>query len=332
MRGADDVVGFEDALRPPVDVRRARIVPGVLRAGRGGGTDAAHARLARIARGAPEVMVKITGRTHDGGHLLSHLQYIGRNGALSLEGPDRERVGDREAVRALAEAWTSEAALRPGRRRDTPLSHAVVLSMPRGTAADRLEDAARAFAGRVFGDRFDYVLVLHDEGKHPHVHLTVCSTGRDGRRLDPRKADLQQWREAFAAELRARGLEAEATPRRVRGVVRRPERTAVRKMRERAVAGQGPAPRVLEGAVRDALSADPASAPWRIALVKRQRRIRRLLLAEAVRLSRSDRGAERALGGLLERFVLERPPVETRADAIRRLAKERERSPPGRSR
>lgn len=35
----------------------------------------------------------------------------------------------------------------------------------------------------------------------------------DGVRLNPRKADLQRWRERFAHELRERGVEAEATRR-----------------------------------------------------------------------------------------------------------------------
>ena len=208
------VIGFEEALRALVDVRRARITPAVLSpSGRRGG-EAAKATLARLARRAPEVMVKVTGRTRDGGHLGRHLDYIGRNGAVRLEGPDGEVLADRSAFRALAEAWAEEQAVQPGRRRDTPLSHSIVLSMPRGTPPDRLEDAARAFAQAVFADRFDYVFAVHDEGKHPHVHLTVRSLGREGQRLNPRKADLQAWREAFAGQLRARGVEAEAAPRR----------------------------------------------------------------------------------------------------------------------
>lgn len=42
--------------------------------------------------------------------------------------------------------------------------------------------------------------------------------GDHGERLNPRKADLEAWRQAFAQALRDRGVEAEATPRRARGV------------------------------------------------------------------------------------------------------------------
>jgi hypothetical protein len=48
---------------------------------------------------------------------------------------------------------------------------------------------------------------------HPHVHLTVKATGFDGMRLNPRKPDLQRWREGFAEALRQHGIEATTTSR-----------------------------------------------------------------------------------------------------------------------
>ena len=137
--------GFEEVLRPPVDIRRARITRGVLRPPRGGGGDPS-ARFARVARRVPEVMVKVTGRTRDGAHLKAHLHYISRNGALALEGPDGERLESRGQVRELARDWAEEFELEPGRRRDASISLSIVLSMPAGTDAVRLHDAARAFA------------------------------------------------------------------------------------------------------------------------------------------------------------------------------------------
>lgn len=316
--------GFEEALRPPVDVRRARITATTLRVHPDAG-GAPAGRLARLARRAPEVMVKITGRTRDGGHLKSHLDYISRNGALPLEGPDGELLTGRQAVRARADDWAEELAMEPGRRRDTPVSLSIVLSMPAGTEAFRLHDAARAFAADVFGDRFPYVFALHDEGRHPHVHLTVRMLGRDGERLNPRKADLQAWREGFARALRDRSVEAEATPRRARGVARKAERTPVRKMRERFAAGQGSLPAVLASAYREALRTVGADAPWLAAIRARELTVRRALVTEALRLAESEREADRALAALVERFVRERPAPETRDEVLRRQAVERTR-------
>jgi hypothetical protein len=308
--------GFEEALRPPVDPRRARITPAVLRPSRNRGQESA-ARFIRVLRRAPEVMVKVTGRTRDGGHLKAHLDYISRNGALTLEGPDGERLDGRAEVHALARDWAEEFAMEPGRRRDASVSLSIVLSMPAGTDAVRLHDAARAFAAETFSERFPYVFALHDEGRHPHVHLTVRRLGREGERLNPRKADLQIWREGFARALRDRSIEAEATPRRTRGVTRKAERTPIRKMRERFVAGKGDLPETLAAAYRDALRGDGGEGPWLEAIQARELAMRRALVAEAVRLGRSDRLADRTLALVVERFVRDRPGPKTRDQALR---------------
>ncbi|WP_419756246.1 relaxase/mobilization nuclease domain-containing protein [Brevundimonas sp.] len=323
MSGFRTLRGFEEALRPPIDVRRARLTPAVLSSPRSGGAGEAAARFARVARRTPEVMVKITGRTRDGAHLRAHLDYISRNGSLSLEGADGEFLSGRSEVQGLAKDWAEEAAMEPGRRRDRPVSLSVVLSMPAGTEAWRVQDAARAFASEIFGERFAYVFVLHDEGRHPHVHLTVRTLGRDGERLNPRKADLQVWREHFARALRDRAVEAEATPRRARGVTRKAEQGAVRRMRERFAVGRGPLPRVLDAAYRDALEGDIGRRqPWREALRDREAKIRKLLVAESLRLKSSTRSEERLLGAIVERFVRSRADPQTREDALRRRSAE----------
>jgi hypothetical protein len=315
--------GFEEAIRPPVDIRRARLTGAVLGPSRGRSEDAA-VRFVRVARRTPEVMVKITGRTRDGGHLKAHLDYISRNGALALEGPDGERFAGRGQVHDLAQDWADEFALEPGRRRDASVSLSIVLSMPRGTDAVRLHDAGRAFAQDVFGSRFPYVFALHDEDGRPHLHLSVRRLGENGERLNPRKADLQIWRERFAQALRDRSIEAEATPRRTRGVTRKAERTPVRKMRERFVARRGPLPRVLAEAYREALQEAGGRGPWLEAIGTRELAVRRALVGEALRLARSEKPEERELAALVERFVRERPAPQTRDEVLKDRAVRRD--------
>lgn len=323
--------GFEEALHPPVRPRRARITQPVL----GGPVEhpsSARETLARVARRVPEAMVKITGKTHDAGHLARHLDYISRNGRLPLEGPDGERLVGRPMVRELAGDWAAELSAEPMRRRGA-VSMSIVLSMPAGTAPFRVEDASRAFAEQAFGERFAYVFVLHDEDRHPHVHLTVRMSGREGARLSPRKADLQRWREVFAEALRERGVEAEATPRRARGEVRKAERTSVRKARERFEAGAGSMPRVLAGALREAARGQSEGAVWERQAIERQRLIRRAYVAEALALVRSGDPQERELGRAVEAFVRSLPKPETRRMRLRNeLAAVRERADGGATR
>jgi hypothetical protein len=334
------VQGFEDVWRPPV---RPRIVRPrtVLRpsSGSGGG---ARARLERIAARAPEVMVKVTGRTRDGAQLRSHLDYISRNGQLELEGADGAVITSRRDVTDLADEWSATVSGQKPRRKDSPLSHSVILSMPAGTNEIVVRDAARSFAADMFAGRHDYVFTLHTDTPRPHVHLAICSRGHAGERLNPKKADLELWRQTFAQALRDRGVEAEATPRRARGVTRKAERTPLRKIRDRQEAGDGPMAQVRRSAYREAAGAafqgHTERTPWEQRIVARQQAVRSLYLTQAQLLGRSSDPADRALGAKVEAFVRSMPQPDTQRLALARelraanKALGRERSDTGKER
>ena len=91
-----------------------------------------------------------------------------------------------------------------------------MLSMPRGADPLAVQRAAREFAQMELRDH-RFVMVLHDHQANPHVHISVRVESRHGSRLNPRKADLQRWRETFAEKLRGWGIEAEATRQATRG-------------------------------------------------------------------------------------------------------------------
>jgi hypothetical protein len=208
------VRGFEEVWRPPAR-NRFRLTPTTLSAGSASPRDT-RARLARIVDKAPEVVVRVTGRAHSSSALMKHLNYITRGGRLAAEDPDGIALKGRAALRELAQDWDVAAQLDSRRRSVSPLSLSLVLGMPSSTDAALVHDAARAFAKAVFKDQFDYVLVLHTDAAHPHVHMAVQRLGRGGQRLEPRKEDLEVWRQVFAQALRDRGARAEATPRRAR--------------------------------------------------------------------------------------------------------------------
>jgi hypothetical protein len=98
--------------------------------------------------------------------------------------------------------------------------HNIVLSMPADSSADSLLRASRHFAHEQFASKHRYALVLHTDQPHPHVHMVVKAMGEQGRKLNIRKSTLREWRRAFAHQLRAQGIEANATDRVVRGITR----------------------------------------------------------------------------------------------------------------
>ncbi len=284
-------------------------------------TPAMRAKLQRIVKKAPEVMVKITGKTKTIGHLKSHLEYITRNGELAAETEVGAVMEGRHGLHDIQAQWADDAALDARRRQDGPLSHNIILSMPPGTDPVAVKDAVRAFALETFGGRHDYVFVQHLDDEHPHVHLTVRSLGYDGKRLNPRKADLATWREQFAGELRLRGVEAEATPRRARGKVRKGERGVVRAIRKR-----GEQPRVerlaREGIVREVRAGKSAAPPWETKTRERQMAIKEAYRRQAEELQRSVSAADCDLATQVLLFVANMTELETKRDRLlKELAK-----------
>jgi type IV secretory pathway VirD2 relaxase len=317
MSDFEMVRGFEEAWRPPGRPRRQ--TASALLDSAGGG---ARARLTRLVNRAPEVMVKINGRTRDAATLKAHLKYISRNGVLGLEDRDGGIFAGWSAVREISETW-SEMALSDSRRRsNTRISISVVLSMPESTDPTKIRSAARAFARELFADHFDYVFVLHTDVKHPHVHIAVRALGDRGERVRPSKADIETWRQVFAQALRDRGVEAEATPRRARGVTRKSEKYPLRRIRELHEAGRGEPAKVHRAAyleaARAAFGGETALTQWERQLLDRQARVRGLYLAQAKLLGRSPDPADRELGSKLEAFVRSMPPPDSQRLALAR--------------
>ena len=124
----------------------------------------------------------------------------------------------KDALRELADDWRYGGSLieDTSNRRE---AFNIMLSMPRGTDPASVQWAAREFAKTELADH-KYVMVLHDHQANPHVHISVRAESKHGRRLNPRKTDLHRWRETFAAKLRERGIEAEATRQATRGATR----------------------------------------------------------------------------------------------------------------
>ena len=115
-------------------------------------------RLHRIVSKAPEVMVKITGRTRGRtGHLKSHLDYITRNGRIVSETQDSKRITDRAGLRAVHDDWllANATQVRGRSGKNAAQSVSIILSMQPGTPPDKVEAAVRTWARETFGDQYD---------------------------------------------------------------------------------------------------------------------------------------------------------------------------------
>ena len=202
-------------------------------------------RMGSSGRGAKEVLVKISGGGRDADGVQAHFEYIDRHGKLDIETDHGEMLQGKTAATELINDWALDYGAVPGsphsrskvgpggKRRQPRQAFNIVLSMPAGTPPQKVLKAVKKFAREEFAHQHRYAMALHaDEkgkhGMHPHVHLVVKAEHEyDGSRLNPRKADLQRWRERFAEYLTELGVAATATRREDRGFVKTHKKTPI---------------------------------------------------------------------------------------------------------
>jgi hypothetical protein len=280
--------------------------------------------LERTSRRVPEVMVRITGRQHGGGHVLANFTYISRLGhgaekELGLETSEGEVVRDGREMQLLAKEW-HEAEMDGDARRKGATSISMILSMPSGTDPEGLKGAALDFARDEFANR-QWVASLHVDRDHPHVHITIARRDLDGRRFHPDRDDLFRWRQRFAEKLRARGIEANATPTKARGIDPTHEHIAVQKMRDK---GQVPRLDMSRAERAQRLRQQGIADPVQAFLGKRQEAVRATYQRSIDELLGSRSFVDQVVAQGLQKFVATMPASEPNSTrAVRKAAFDR---------
>ena len=292
----------------------------------------------RVLKRTPEVMTKITGYSKGAGGVKSNLEYITRNGKVELEDSRGGTYLGKESVRGFFKKWDDfegafENKKRTQNNRDTMK---LVLSMPEGTDPNNLKKAAREFLKKEFFNH-EYAFALHTDDKHPHVHVAIKTLGFDKTRLRPYRKDIQHWRESFAEKLRANGIEAEATPRVVRGVVKKSESQIIRHIETQLKAEEGNRkPRkstVKTSQKAEALAAVTSGSkseplkPWEKAIRKNQDEAKKAWTEAAEELDKQGTPEDKTLASRMRHYVnYGMPKPETAADTLKKQIKaERER-------
>jgi hypothetical protein len=160
----------------------------------------AKSKISKYIRSAPEVMVKITSFSKDSSTVTDHLSYISRNGELPIyDSYDRDVTEER-----FAGDITRETADVKGRKTVN-----MILSMPEGTEKEGFKEATKDFLRNEFSNH-DYHYAFHDDKGHFHAHIVVPMVDRELKRINPRKEDIQRYREGFAESLEKEGILANA--------------------------------------------------------------------------------------------------------------------------
>jgi len=249
-------------------------------------------KLQAMVRRAPQVVVKLVKAPKGMKGISNNFTYISRDGQLEIEDQDGQVIQGKDAVADLKAEWRDGGIPIAADSTMRDAFH-LVLSMPTRTDPLAVQRAARDFAKQEFPG-FQYAMVLHtfetdpdpNPSPHPHVHLTVKAAGLDGVRLNPRKTDLQRWREGFAEALRDHGIEATTTSRIHRTTQ---ERWTVRHLHEPSKKGER-----LERLKRTTHRHGRAQE-----VMRNYEQVMRAL-------ARSDRGEDRQLAADLVRYLSER--------------------------
>jgi len=320
--------------RSPRDDRRGNAQGSDGHAGQARDWGAIKDRLRRTVSRAPEVVIKVKGsrRSSDDDRdaiagVLRYMMYISRNGRLLTVDERSGRIDGQAAVRDAHASWDLDMQrMRSGRGEALHPSFNIIFSMPARTDPDKMLDAVQGFARRHF-EGHQYVMTLHtqetdpadDPPAHPHVHLVLRAEDENGQRIYIRKGTLRGWREMFAAELRARGIEANATSRAERGKSFKSIDGAEWHIEKRAQAGKGRpskarAARVL-AAARDLENGASPPKPWELAMAARRRDVVRELTQSAERLRQEG---DSNLADDVERFIHDMPALDTEQRKMQR--------------
>ena len=260
-------------------------------------------QLGATANKTPEVVVKISGFGKQASGIRTHLNYITRDGEIEAETSEGQKIKGKDDVSKLTKKWTKEI-VDPMRRRQRDVMN-LILSMPPGTNPEALRRAGIEFSHEAF-KQHKWVAVQHKDEAHPHLHIAIQLINNQGKKLDPRKEDLQRWREQFAKHLNLQNIAANATPRRARGVIKKPERQTTIHIKEK-----GKTPNIQTNAITEIITelktGEKQKRPWETAIKERQINIRENYIAAAKELEKSDNKADQELAAATRKFISELP-------------------------
>lgn len=188
--------------------------------------------LRSAAQQYPQVIVKIPkrkGKSSGLAGLSTHLDYISRNGLVEIEDDDGNTYSGKEGRKEIMHFLEGLAIPKRSNRRE---AINFVFSMPPGTKPEAVQNAVRNMAKEQFPDHH-YFFALHTDEAHPHVHLCLVMRDRNGVRINPRKADLMQYRLRFADHLREQGVECSATYRSQVGKSRKYQNSTIEHIKKR---------------------------------------------------------------------------------------------------
>ncbi len=231
----------------------------------------------RAARRVPQAIVKVASFAQGYRAVRDLMDYISREGQLSLETQSGERLSEPMDQRSLIRDWAKTFDQRANSRDVVHL----IFSMPKGSDPEALRGTVRKVLTHHFAGH-EAVFAIHQDRAHPHAHVALQMRGIE-KKLAFRKADLHTLREVFAAAAREQGVELSATPRAARGVWRKAKRRTAHHLREKGIVPRH-VQQTAQQAMNELKSGTAPVEPWEKAMARRYQIEKQAYLTEAERL------------------------------------------------
>ncbi len=165
-----------------------------------------------INKNVPQVMVKISGSSKGMDKAQAHANYIGRHGDIEIENEEGQKFKGKDDQKELLKSWEAMGLHTDEKTGTRKEAFHIVFSMPKGTNPDSLKTAVKNLVQEEFAGH-KYFMAQHLDTDSPHVHVLLSATDDRGARLNPRKADLHNYRVQFVHKLAEQGIEATASRR-----------------------------------------------------------------------------------------------------------------------
>lgn len=284
------------------------------------------ATIARSVARTPEVMVKIISqaKNRSAGKSMKNIRatvdYISRGGDVPIinEQGDQFTGKNGASIDGLS-GWHGI----PETGGDKRQALHIVFSMPKAanltdiTPRKEVTQAVRNLAEKEWANH-QYVYAQHDDTEHAHTHVVLnMNPIEGGKRLNPRKADLQRWRERFAEQLREQGIEANATKRAARGVTKKAEKQAVihinKRSKDEGIHQANVSQLQEQAAIDEASSGIIKPQPFMAAIESKRKQVLTEYAAVAKQLL-SGNSADKQLAAKVVGFAKSLPPTHTKHD------------------
>lgn len=148
-----------------------------------------------------EVVVKITSGSKNSQALSKHLDYISRKGNVELITSDFDRYVGEDEILEVKRIFKNEGAPIPlykegAKEKRHTINMVFSMKEHSTTPKEKLQQATITTLKRVYPNNF-FTIAFHADTDNPHCHICLKVADKNGKRINPKKADLANLRAEF---------------------------------------------------------------------------------------------------------------------------------------